>query len=262
MPARAPQPRSRSLLPAGLGLLLAIEGACAQTALWQRSAPAIATPTGAAWVAATQPPLAATAAEAAAGPSALADFFGAGAAGLPAAEEAAARSAASSVDQPAGEDLPDRSGRTGYAPPTLVIPDLDLDQRIVAVDIANGIWDLEKLDQDIGWLPTTGGHPGDDLAMVLAGHVTVTTGRGGPFAQLRHLRIGDQVIYRAGGQDYIYAVESKETVDPEDVQRLYVPDGSRLLLLTCTNWSFFQREYTGRLLVTAKLMSTQPSPSS
>lgn len=142
----------------------------------------------------------------------------------------------------------------------LVIPKLDLDENIIPVLIVDGTWDLTKLEKEVGWLATTGQQPGGDLAMTLAGHVNLSLGNPGPFVDLKRLKEFDQVIYRSGGLDYIYAVEGQETVKPDEVDALYVPNGERLLLVTCSDWSYFWRNYARRLIVTAALVRTEPSP--
>ena len=77
---------------------------------------------------------------------------------------------------------------------------------------------------------------------------------------LKDLGLHEPVIYRAGGIDYIYSIESTEQVKPDAVDALYVPDGRRLLLVTCSDWSYFWRQYARRLIVTAQLVRTEPSP--
>ena len=149
---------------------------------------------------------------------------------------------------------------TPYVPPRLIVPALDLDRPVVPVLIKDGAWELEALTDDIGWLTTTGEQPGGDLAMTLAGHVNISLGRSGPFLRLGELDPGDQVIYRRLGTDYVYAVVGQETVKPEDVQRLYVQDGEKLLLVTCSSWSYFWGHYALRIIVTTELVSTAPSP--
>jgi LPXTG-site transpeptidase (sortase) family protein len=144
--------------------------------------------------------------------------------------------------------------------PRLVVPDLNLDQPIVPVTIQQGIWDLAELGEQVGWLTTTGRAPEGDLAVALVGHVNISLGHPGPFANLKTLELYDQVIYRLGAVDYIYGVESIEKVEPEAVEQLYVPDGKRLLLVTCSDWSYFWSHYARRLIVTARLLETRAAP--
>lgn len=147
------------------------------------------------------------------------------------------------------------------APARLMIPTIGLDQPILVVPIVDGHWDLTTLGDGVGWLPTTGEHPEDDLAMVLVGHISVTAVERGAFAQLQRLKVGETVTYRAAGVDYVYAIAERTRVAPDDVQKLYVPGGNTLLLLTCTDWDFTRRTYENRLLVRATLVSASNPPS-
>lgn len=138
----------------------------------------------------------------------------------------------------------------------LIIPALEIDQRAVQVDVREGIWDLEELDDRIGWLHTTGALPGGELAMVFIGHVTLPPPGGpGPFLELHTLNPADEIFYRTGGKTYTYLVQSKRSVAPDAVENLYVKDGQKLLLVTCTGWNAASRRYDLRLLVEAVLVS-------
>lgn len=140
------------------------------------------------------------------------------------------------------------------APARVIIPSLGVDEAIIPIPIVDGMWDLSQLNTQVGWLTTTGERPGDGLAMVLIGHVTIRTGQSGPFGYLWRLHQGDEVIYRAGGTDYAYSILDKREVPPQEVSRLYVADGQRLLLITCAHWDYLTRTYPKRLIVQAELV--------
>ena len=110
------------------------------------------------------------------------------------------------------------------------------------------------LGRSVGWLTTTGARPGDDLAMVVIGHMTLSAVERGPFAYLQDIEKGAEVIYSIAGVDYTYAVSQASRVKPEDVRQLYVPDPNSLLLVTCTDWDSAQCVYVSRLLVRAVLV--------
>jgi len=136
----------------------------------------------------------------------------------------------------------------------LAIPALGLDKPIVTVPLMQGVWDSSVLQNNIGWLQSTGDGPGAGLAMVLAGHITIAKDVIGPFLNLATLPLEAEVIYTdAAGRRYRYQVASVEIVSPQDTARLYVPDGSQLLLTTCINWNRAARVYRDRLVVTAVL---------
>ncbi|HLF00428.1 MAG TPA: class F sortase [Anaerolineales bacterium] len=146
-------------------------------------------------------------------------------------------------------------------PSRLLIPALQLDERIVGVPVTNKGWDISRLGMHVGWLETTGVKPGDPLAMALIGHVTVSAVQVGPFAELHTLQPLDTIVYRSGGADYVFSVGSIEQVKPEDAHRLYVPKGDHLLLITCTDWNYVTETYDGRLIVDAVLTKQTPSPA-
>lgn len=137
--------------------------------------------------------------------------------------------------------------------PRLQIPSLNIDEPIQTVPIHDGQWDLTTLGTEIGWLATTGARPGDALAMVFVGHITVSEKEHGPFAYLQKIQKDAEVIYRAAGTSYVYQVESISRAGSFDVNRLYLADGNSLLLITCTDWDSTQRVYTNRLMVQARL---------
>jgi len=138
--------------------------------------------------------------------------------------------------------------------PYLMIPSIGLAESILPIPVINGNWDLSQLETHVGWLSTTGSHPGDTLAMAFIGHYTISAARQGAFANLWHTQLEDQVIYETGGLDYIYEIASMLTIAPSDVKKLYVNDGRQLLLVTCANWDYLQFRYTNRLIVQAELV--------
>lgn len=144
--------------------------------------------------------------------------------------------------------------------PRLIISKIKVDEAIVSVPITNGQWAVETLGQHIGWLTTTGRWPGDAWALALVAHVNLSAAERGPFANLWRLRVADEVIYRVGDTEYVYAVREKVNVPPEEVKRLYVRDGKVLLLLTCTDWDYINQVYTQRLLVRAEFMEQRAAP--
>ncbi|HUN24474.1 MAG TPA: class F sortase [Anaerolineales bacterium] len=147
-------------------------------------------------------------------------------------------------------------------PPKLIIPELGIEQTVVTIPINDGVWDLEGLDMNIGWLPTTGNQPKGQWAMALAAHVTLTSTQNGPFYKLSELTPGSEIIYRWNGTDYIYTLGTTEIVPPDNVEKLYVQDGKTLILVTCTNWDHNAQTYAERVLVFATLQKEQPSPTS
>jgi LPXTG-site transpeptidase (sortase) family protein len=146
-------------------------------------------------------------------------------------------------------------------PPQLLIPALNVHETIIRVPIVSGTWDLSQLQNQVGWLETTGNWPHDDLAIALVGHVTVSAVQRGPFVDLWRTHLDDTLIYRWAGTDYVYAIREKTNAEAEDIRRAYVPDGETLVLITCTDWDFVAQVYVKRLVVRAELIEQFPSPA-
>ncbi|MBI3243364.1 MAG: class F sortase [Chloroflexi bacterium] len=161
---------------------------------------------------------------------------------------------------PANAPLPEPTIKISYAPARLLIPFLGVNEKIVSVPMAGGAWDVSRLGQHIGWLPTTGERPGDDLAMVFIGHVTLSAMERGPLADLWTLPTMTEIIYRSNGADYIYAIDDIAEVGPSEVGRLYVKKSDHVLLVTCTAWNYVTETYDRRLVADAVLVKQLPSP--
>lgn len=146
----------------------------------------------------------------------------------------------------------------------LIIPSLKVDEVITRVAIRDGQWeDLESLGTHMGWLESTGRFPNDQLAMAFIGHVTLPyPGGAGPLLFLADIQYGDEIIYRTVDTVYTYQVDARKIVEPNAVESLFVEDGRRLLLITCTGYNPLQRSYDLRFLVEAKLVRTEPIDSS
>jgi len=134
-----------------------------------------------------------------------------------------------------------------------------LDEQVVTVPLEGNVWDISGLGDQVGWLTTTGRMPGDDLAMVFVSHVTLSALRNGPFARLWTLEPGSTVVYSSDGADYVYAVSETVVVSPQEIERLYVPDGRTLLLVTCSIWSWDGDGFAQRVITRAQL-ATEESP--
>ncbi|MCL6511044.1 MAG: class F sortase [Anaerolineae bacterium] len=143
------------------------------------------------------------------------------------------------------------------APPAaLSIPDLGLhDAPIVLLPILDGAWDEARLGaREVGLLQTTGRWPGDALAMVLAGHVTLEGDVRGPFYGLGALRSGAPVWLKTqDGRAWVYRVVGRRLLRPDDVKAIYRRDDRRLFLLTCAAWDIQRGRYVRRLLLEAEL---------
>lgn len=145
-------------------------------------------------------------------------------------------------------------------PPRLVIPEIKLDAEIVDVPIVDNAWNVDDLGQKVGWLAGTGTAPGDDYAPVLAAHVADGFGISGPFGYLWSLSLGGTVELDFGDQRYTYEVIDRRKAQPQDVAKVLIPDGNRLVLLTCEGWDLTRLDWNERLLVIAELRETTSRP--
>ena len=136
----------------------------------------------------------------------------------------------------------------------MLIPSLNVNEKIVTVPIKDGEWDISRLSRNIGWLVMTGDNPNSEYAMTFIGHVTVSSIEKGPFADLYKIKPLSEIIYRNGGVDFVYVVETLMPVPPTEVSKLFQRKKEHLLLVTCTDYDLLTSTYKGRLLVDAVLV--------
>ena len=139
----------------------------------------------------------------------------------------------------------------------LIIPSLGLSETITQVPIVSGDWDISNLGAQVGHLQSTATAPNQDQAMTFIGHATVPWPGVGPFANLILVEHGEEIIYRWNGKDYVYEVSRILLVNPSSVESLYAPDGDMIILATCSNWDFIDREYDKRLVTQATLVRVE-----
>lgn len=140
----------------------------------------------------------------------------------------------------------------------LEIPSLNVKSSIVGVpQNANKTWDVTWLGNDTGWLngtafPTWMGNS------VLTAHVTNASGLDGPFAALKTLKYGDQIIVHLGGVQYIYEVRETKLSRPYSTNYAFESkqDASYLTLITCQGYNPLNESYLFRRVVRAVLVST------
>jgi LPXTG-site transpeptidase (sortase) family protein len=135
----------------------------------------------------------------------------------------------------------------------LVIPKLNLDAPVILSPIENQSWKVDHLGQQyVGHLEGTA-QPGSDSNIVLAAHVTVSTGVYGPFAGLSQLEAGDQVFVYYGDQIFEYIVNDRQTVDRAEIEVTYPTQVGQVTLITCSKWDDQEKRYIERLVVTGSL---------
>jgi LPXTG-site transpeptidase (sortase) family protein len=141
-----------------------------------------------------------------------------------------------------------------YGAMSLEIPSLRQTMAIVGVPKSGDGWDVRWLGKQAGYLegtafPTWQGNTG------LAGHSTLADGSPGPFANLGSLRWGDEVIIRAWGQRYIYAVHQNSLVAPRQLAALKHEDMDWVTLITCQGYDETSGKYLWRRVVRAVLVA-------
>jgi len=148
---------------------------------------------------------------------------------------------------------PGNGAYTTYADLWLEIPRLGLQTSIVGVPQSTDGWDVRWLWDQAGYLvgtafPTWSGNS------VITAHVTLPTGRPGPFADLRTLRYGDRVTIHAWGQQYTYEIRSVRIVKPDDRSVFRHEDRSWLTLVTCDGYDETSNSYLRRVAAQAVLV--------
>lgn len=152
--------------------------------------------------------------------------------------------------------VPEVATATPVTPPILIIPMLELTSTIVPVPVDSTGWNVNGLDDDVGWLTGTGEHPGGTWGVALTAHTSRRTGTAGPFGYLWRVPLHAEIRYVWGGETHVYRVTDKRWLAPTDTRVVFVPDGNTLLLLTCDGWNFVDQTYIQRLLVIAQRVIT------
>jgi LPXTG-site transpeptidase (sortase) family protein len=140
----------------------------------------------------------------------------------------------------------------------LEIPSLKIKTNIVGVPQSQNIWDVQWLGNDVGWLNGTA-FPTWTGNSVLTGHVTNADGLPGPFAKIKSLNYGDQIIVHLGGQKYIFEVRNSLLVRPETTNYAleHLVGNSYLTLITCQGYSGEADVYRFRRIVRAVLVGVK-----
>ena len=140
----------------------------------------------------------------------------------------------------------------------LEIPALKVKTNIVGVPKANNTWDVSWLGKDTGWLNGTA-FPSWDGNSVLTAHVTDSNGMPGPFANIKNLKYGNQVIVHLYGQKYIFEVRNTRRVRPNATQFAFqhLEDHSYLTLITCQGYNPISDSYLFRRIIRAVLVDVQ-----
>lgn len=141
----------------------------------------------------------------------------------------------------------------------LEIPSLNVKSSIVGVpQNADKSWDVTWLGNDTGWLNGTAFPTWNDNS-VLTAHVVNASGLDGPFAALKSLKYGDQIIVHMGGAKYIYEVQATKLTRPYATNFAFESkqDAAYLTLITCAGYNPLNESYLFRRVVRAVLVSVE-----
>lgn len=141
----------------------------------------------------------------------------------------------------------------------LEIPSQNIKTNIVGVSQAeNKTWDVKWLENNVGWLNGTA-FPTWTGNSVLTAHVTNANGLPGPFANIKDLKYGDQLIVHLYGQSYIFEVRTsvpvRSGINAYAFQHL--EEASYLTLITCQSYDEQTDSYRFRRIVRAVLVSIE-----
>ncbi len=139
-------------------------------------------------------------------------------------------------------------------PVRVVIPSIDVDS---SVQEAGTYWLEKQLYYET--LPFVVAHyrmtakAGEKGNAVFSGHVT-SRNAGNVFRDLYKVQIGDEVILYSEEDEYRYVVTDVRLVEPTDVSVMDPTPDATVTLITCAGeWIPAERQYSQRLIVTAKL---------
>ena len=118
-----------------------------------------------------------------------------------------------------------------------------------------GDWDVTWLANNVGWLNGTA-FPTWEGNSVVTAHVTNADGLDGPFAELKKLKYGDQIIVHLYDEKYTFEVRNSRLSRPYTTSFAFEPleDQSYLTLITCqlyipTSDTYFFRRVVRAVLV-------------
>lgn len=174
------------------------------------------------------------------------------------ADGATTGAATASSSAPSTTDAP-VAGGSRPAPARLVVPSVDLDERLIGLGLApDGAMEVPEDPARAGWF-TGGGRPGGPGPTVVAGHVDSTDGPA-VFGDLTALSAGDEVhLEDAKGTRVTYRVDRatdypKGTFPTEQVFGATADD--ELRLITCTGeWDSVASQYTDNRVVYASAVT-------
>lgn len=137
---------------------------------------------------------------------------------------------------------------------SIFIPTAGIWSDVIQTYLDGGNWDIRNLRSNAGHLEGTAWvtQPGN---VVISGHVELSSGLPGIFAELENIEIGDVVRIRSEGIEYTYVVIETYNTVPSDLQPLMPTVDDRLTLITCNSYDIVSNAYRERLIVVAERVS-------
>jgi LPXTG-site transpeptidase (sortase) family protein len=134
---------------------------------------------------------------------------------------------------------------------TLFVPRAGIFSRVIESYLDGQSWDISQLRTNVGHLEGTAwiDQPGN---VVLSGHVEMSDGRPGVFANLRDLTVDDVIVLTAHGEEHRYIITQVYVTRPNDLQPLMPTTTDRLTLITCDSYDFFTDSYLERTIIVAE----------
>ena len=134
---------------------------------------------------------------------------------------------------------------------TIFIPRAGIISNVIEAYLNGESWDISQLRTNVGHLEGTSwlDQPGN---VVLSGHVEMSDGRPGVFANLIELNLDDLIVITSNGQELRYVVTEKYMTTPTDLTPLLPTTTERLTLITCNSYDFLSNSYLERIIVVAE----------
>jgi LPXTG-site transpeptidase (sortase) family protein len=133
----------------------------------------------------------------------------------------------------------------------LEIPSLGVYAPILGVPIKHGLWNLDWLGDNVGYLENTA-FPTWKGNSALTAHNYNVRGEPGLFADLGTLRWGAEIIVHGWGRKYVYEVRSVQNwVKPDDTSVITHEEYPWLTLITCRSYDEKSDSYRWRTAVRA-----------
>ncbi len=134
---------------------------------------------------------------------------------------------------------------------TIFIPSAGVFAPVIETFLSGDSWDISQLGVNAGHLQGTSWV--DQVGnVVVSGHVEMSDGRKGVFADLPDVTVGETIVITDDGQEHMYTVIETKYVEPSDLTVLYPTNTNQLTLITCSDYNFFSNIYERRFVVVAE----------